>query len=156
MPGGGSASGLYVLLRIDRATPWGTAHAVLRQVGGKSLYKVQFVVVGKRGWLRPLQAFLPLELAESEYVTVRVRRAADGAVVDSLDGVESPDPAALPIRNAYRSLENSGSAIAGLIGADADVPFEGIIHAIEAFANAGVQGIDLSLGSVRAVVVPRR
>lgn len=51
-------------------------------------------------------------------------------------------------------------AIAGLVDADADVPFEGIIHALEAFENAGLNKVDLvathGTESVRAVVVPRR
>lgn len=162
-PGGAHVSRLYLLLRIDRATPWGTVHAVIRRVGESSIYKMQFLVANDdrhRGSVSKLEAFLADKNRRYEYITARIR-SAGGTVLFSLEGRDCPDFASLSeaIRSGRKSLENSDMAIAGLIDADADIPFENVVRALDAFASAGMYA-HLAVSdrgeSARAVVVPRR
>lgn len=150
-PGGGLASKIYVILRIDRRAPWGAVHEMLRRVGQRSLYKVRFLVAAGGGRRSFLQAFLPMADRDYVYITARVDR--DGGI--SLDGRGAPDLTEA-IESAYRPLKDGDRAVAGLIDADPAVPFEAVVRALDAFACAGVEKVDLAAGSVRAVVVPRR
>lgn len=148
--GGACASRLYVILRIDRATPWRAAYETVRRVGQSSLYKVYLQARNEGGRRTYLSAFLPTAGMDYAYITARVGR--DGGV--SLDGREVPDPTQA-IKASYRSIEDFDRAVAGLIDADPAVPFGEVIRALDAFACAGMAKVDLAADSVRAVVVPR-
>jgi biopolymer transport protein ExbD len=146
-PGGGRASRLRVVLRIDRATPWGAVQETLRRVGQSSLYKVYLLVANNRRGQTRLPSFLPTADRDYDYITARIGR--DGEI--SLDGRDAPD-----LTEAIKTAYRADHAAAGLVDADATVPFEAVVRVLDAFACAGIAKVDLAADSVRAVFVPRR
>jgi biopolymer transport protein ExbD len=144
--GGRRASRLDVLLRIDRGAPWGAVHDLLRRVGEASLYKVKFLVANAPRGRAKMQAFLPMEGRERAHITARVRT---GSI--TFDGRAVPD-----LTEAIKATpEDYDNPFAWLIDADADVPFGDVVRVLDAFACAGIHGVELAAGSVRAVAVPR-
>jgi len=146
---GARASKLAVLLRVDRAASWGAVLDVLVRVGQSSLYKVQFLVAHGARDRSKLQAFLPAADQDEAHITARVR---PGSV--TIDGREVADLTGA-IKAAYRVLRDRDRRAAGLIDAERDTPFGDVIRALDAFACAGVERVDLAADGVRAVGAPR-
>jgi biopolymer transport protein ExbD len=150
LPGGAHASRLRVILRVDRAARWGDVHEVLSIAGQRSLYKVYFLVARAGRRRNELAAFLPMPDREYAYITASIGRDER----TSLDGRDAHDLTEA-IKAALRALEHDDRAVAGLVDADPDAPFEAVVRALDAFECAGLTGVALAAGSVRAVVVPR-
>jgi biopolymer transport protein ExbD len=144
--GGRSASRLHVLLRVDRAAPWGAVHDLLRHVGQASLYKVKFLAARERRSKVELRAFLPTRDLDPVYITAHVR---SGSV--TLDGRTVPDLTAA----IKATPEDYDDPFVWLVDADRDVAFGDVIRVLDDFACAGTWRVDLAAGSVRAVAVPR-
>jgi biopolymer transport protein ExbD len=161
LPGGGSASNLILLLRVDRAAPWGAVHDVMCWAGEQGLCRLQFLARPADAWFsKVLGAWLPSRAERDAAIAIRVRRAPDGAVAYSHGHFEAPDAMSFREQLRARREEDPEGRAVGAIRAPRDVPFQAIVGAMDAFAAAGFWRVDFyvedaSGNETRAEVVPR-
>jgi biopolymer transport protein ExbD len=153
LPGGGRASKLEVLLRVDRRTKWKHVEPALFRIGVAGLYGVQFAVRWRdRHWNRSrtvLPAHLPPPPRSDDSVTY----------FRETFGPAAPDLADLRRRARdwfHANLEREDVRLVVELQPHPDTPFEHVAHVLEALLDLGLEKIDfLDESGERAVVVPR-
>jgi biopolymer transport protein ExbD len=152
------ATKLDLVLRVDRAAPWGAVHDVMRRAGEEGICRIGFLARPPDVWVSKwLWAHLPWKGEQRAAIAIGVRRGPDGAAVYSLSGAEAPDPAAFRDRLSalYKQALDSEpeQRVVGRIDASRDVPFEAVVRALDAFALAGYWSrVDLEADGRRAEV----
>ena len=161
-------SKLFVLLRADYDLPWSRVMAVVDTLDEHGFYKLQFateryatlahspedaaragverVEIAPTGWpglACKLQCFLPTAHDDSErFIEVEVTAAGRFRI----DGADFPDVAhlAAEIQTRYRKFdEMRGVTVKGRIVADPNARYQDVISALDAFARAGLEKVDL-------------
>lgn len=151
------ASRLDLVLRVDRAAPWGAVHDVMRRAGEEGIYRIGFLTRPPDVWVSEwLWAHLPWKGEQRAAIAIGMRRGPDGAAVYSLAGADAPDPAAFRdrllalLKRAYESEPHQ--RVAGRIDAARDVPFEAVVRGLDVFAFLDLRWVHLEADGLRAEV----
>jgi biopolymer transport protein ExbD len=165
-PGGGWLSRLSVIVRADRAAPWGAVHRVLRLAGERGISQLHFLARKRdRMWSRVrTRLWAGLEFpARRPRSDVRVRIVPDplGGVLYVVNGCGHSRIAAAreAVLRAARSYDVEPSLLEASIEAAPHSRFEHVVAALEAVLESGIDHV-VFLGrgpgqvSVAAVAVP--